>query len=98
MHMSVLILLNRHIRMNLVFYFFTYIHVAGKQAMMTGGVSQFNKDASTKYSSLEKKEKEKFIMRSEESRHISTLSRADIVAAGSKIFRNIQKQVKKSSV
>ena len=64
--------------------------------MKAGGVSQFNRDASTEYSSLEAKKKEKFVMLSEESRHTSTLSQAKIVAAGTKIFKNIQKQVKKS--
>ena len=65
---------------------------------MTGGVSMFNKAASTAYTALMPEEKEKLLIRSQDSGHTSTLSQADIISAGGKIFKKLQSQVKNNTV
>ena len=70
-----------------------FCYIPGKEAIKTGGVSGFNKAASTEYTSLMSEEKEKLIIRSQESACTSMLSQADIIAAGGKIFKRMQTQV-----
>ena len=87
--------------MYMYIYWIYYMHntyVAGKGAMMTGGVSMFNKAASTAYTALMPEEKEKLLIRSQDSGHTSTLSQADIISAGGKIFKKLQSQVKNNTV
>lgn len=87
-------LLHVHVHVYLLVPIPLWVIVAGKEVMKTGGVRNFNKAASHTYTALTTEEKEKLLSRSQDSGHTSTLSRADIIAAGGKIFKKLRTQVK----